>query len=137
MTKLIKIAWYAILYLILCLIIIPIIVNILSALINIPIIATVLGKIISILLAFQISARINRVTQVFPNYLKTLNIKVNKPNLVQAGLYVVYFTGIAIISMLKNEMLTVLIILTLCKLLLTYTIANIVRMVVRQKPKYQ
>lgn len=138
--KTIKIAGYSILYLILCLIIMPIIVNFLQVYLKLGAIASMLSVAIKVLLALQISRRINLITQVFPNYLKNKSYSINNPNLAQAICYVIYFSIIymlsAILSALSlTENVIALIIITLIKLFVTYIIANSVRYIVSKKNK--
>ncbi len=138
--KTLKIAGYAILYLILALIIMPIIVDVLQQLTGFEMVSNMLGVVVRIMLALQISRRINTVTQIFPNYLRAKAIKINRPNLVQGFWYGVYFGLIYLMSLILSVLnlstnVGALIITTLLKLLITYIIANIVRYIVSQKPR--
>ncbi len=138
--KILKISGYAVLYIILCLVVMPIIVNFLSSTLHLGAIATMLGVVIKIMLALQISRRINGVTQIFPNYLTTKKFEINRPNYAQSIAYVVYFSLIFLITsglnfLAMNTNIWALIVATLIKLLITYIIANIVRYIVSQKPK--
>ncbi len=133
--KLIKISIYAIFYLFLCLIIMPIIVNILIYLTGLESISNMLSVFIKIILALQISKQINKVTQIFPNYLNKKDFKVKNTKSAQTFWYVVYFSLIFLMSKtltilnLSTNTLA-LIITTLLKLLITYLIANIIRYIV-------
>ncbi len=133
--KIIKISIYALFYLFLCLIIMPIIVNILIMLTGWETLSNMFSVFIRILLALQISRQINKVTQVFPNYLNKKDFKVKNTKIAQAFWYVVYFSLIFLMSKtltilnLSTNTLA-LIITTLIKLLITYIIANIIRYIV-------
>lgn len=138
--KFIKIFGYAVLYVILCLIVMPVIVDFLAITLRLGSFATMVGVFIKIVLALQISKRINKVTNIFPRYLQSKQIVYKRPNQSQAISYVIYFSLIFLISktlsILGLSTSTVaLIIATLFKLLITYVIANIVRHIVSQKPK--
>ncbi len=133
--KTIKISLFAILYLFLCLIIMPIIVKVLISLTGLETLSNMFSVFIRILLALQISRQINKVTQVFPNYLNKKAYKVKNTKTTQAFWYVVYFSLIFLMSKtltilnLSTNTLA-LIITTLLKLLITYIIANIIRYIV-------
>lgn len=138
--KIIKILGYAILYLVLCLIVMPVIVKFLGVTLRLGSLAPMIGVFIKIMLALQISKRINTVTQIFPNYLRSRQIIYNKPNQAQTVSYLVYFSLIFLISksltiLELSTNVAALIVATLIKLLITYIIANIVRHIVSQKPK--
>ncbi len=138
--KSIKIFGFAILYLILCLIVMPIIVLIIQKITGLETISNMLGVFVRIMLALQISRRINKVTQVFPNYLEKLNPTINRPNLMQSLAYFVYFSLIFLMSFTLGQLnlqanVLALIITTLIKLLITYIIANVVRYIVQRKPR--
>lgn len=133
--KFLKITLYAMLYLILCLIILPIIVNIINLIIGFKVLSSILSVIIKIFLALQISRQINKVTQVFPNFLKRKNFQIKNSILAQAFWYVIYFSLIFITSYSLNKLsldtsILALIISTLLKLLITYLIANIIRYII-------
>ncbi len=133
--KIIKISIYALFYLFLCLIIMPIIVKILISFTGLETLSNMFSVFIRIILALQISRQINKVTQVFPNYLNKKDFKVTNTKLAQAFWYVVYFSLIFLMSKtltilnLSTNTLA-LIITTLLKLLITYIIANIIRYIV-------
>ncbi len=133
--KTIKISFFAILYLFLCLIIMPIVVKILISLTGLETLSNMFSVFIRILLALQISRQINKVTQAFPNYISKKGLKVKNTKLAQAFCYVIYFSLIflmsktlTILNLSTNNL--ALIITTLLKLLITYIIANIVRYIV-------
>ncbi len=133
--KIIKISIYALFYLFLCLIIMPIIVSILINLTGLETISNMFSVFIRILLALQISRQINKITQVFPNYLNKKNFQIKNTKFAQIFWYIIYFSLIFLmsktLSILNLSTNTIaLIITTLIKLLITYLIANIIRYIV-------
>lgn len=133
--KFIKISLYAILYLILCLIVMPFIVIFLINLTGFNNLSNMFSVFIRIILAIQISKQINKVTQTFPNYLKKKNFTISNTVVAQAICYIIYFVLIFLLAQslrilgLENSIIG-LIAVTLLKLFITYIIANIVRYIV-------